>query len=146
MLLSKIVETVNARLAGEMFAIEDIIPFLVAAVDDINTKLNTKFPVFSDLEVTATEYNYIPDKYIRTVVIPGAVFKFYTMDEEGAYVAPKYEEEFLQNLFYMERDYLMLVPEQFIADMTQGTYSFSDDHPISDTYRGLEFDVGSFKL
>lgn len=144
MRFNKIIENINARLAGEMLPYAELLPFLDAAVDDVNTRLNTKFPVFSDLDSAAIEYTVIPDKYIRTVIIPGAVFKYYVMDEEGAATAVKYEEEYRTNLFYMERDYLSLVPEEYVEDMTQGTYSFEEGHPLYD--RGLEIDAGCFEL
>ena len=99
MLIGKIVETINTRLAGELFNMSEMVTFLDSTVDDINTRLNTKFPVFSELEAGETEYTHFPDKYIRSVVIPGAIFKFYVMDEEGADAAPKYEEEYRANLF-----------------------------------------------
>lgn len=126
MTINKIVAAINAKLAGELYTIADLTIFIDSAIDDINTKLNTCFPVLSEMDPGTVEYTAIPDKYIRSVVIPGAAFKFYTMDEEGISSAPKYEEEFIQNLFYMERDYLMLVPEEFLADMQQGTYTFKE--------------------
>ena len=132
MRFSNIVETINSRLAGEMLSINEVRPLLDSAIDDINTRLNTCFPVFSELPAESTEYTAIPDKYIRTVVIPGAVFKFYIVDEEGAEAAPKAEEDFRTNLFYMERDYLMLVPEEYWADSQQGVLHLNETHPLSD--------------
>jgi hypothetical protein len=127
MLISTLVQNINSQLAGELLSIGELTVFIDKAIDDINIRLNTKFPVLTDVIVTAQgagstkfEYNCIPDKYIRTVVVPGAVFKYYTTDEEGAAVAPKYEEEFLKGLFYMERDYLNLVPEEYQESLDQG--------------------------
>ena len=62
------------------------------------------------------DYTAIPDKYIRTVVIPGAAFKYYITDEEGSYAAPKYEEDYRQGLFYMERDFSFSVPQEYRVD------------------------------
>lgn len=127
MLISTLVQNINSQLAGELLSIGELTVFIDKAIDDVNTRLNTKFPVLTDVIAAAQangsssfEYNAIPDKYIRTVVVPGAVFKYYTTDEEGAAVAPKYEEEFLKGLFYMERDYLNLVPEEYQESLDQG--------------------------
>jgi hypothetical protein len=127
MLISQLVQNINSQLAGELLSIGELAVFVDKSIDEINTRLNTKFPVLSEV-ITATqeagatkfEYTAIPDKYIRTVVVPGAAFKYYTTDEEGAAVAPKYEEEFLKGLFYMERDYLNLVPEEYQDSLEQG--------------------------
>lgn len=127
MLISTLVQNINSQLAGELFSIGELTVFIDKAIDDVNTRLNTKFPVLTDVIFAAKnagassfEYNAIPDKYIRTVIVPGAVFKYYTTDEEGAAVAPKYEEEFLKGLFYMERDYLNMVPEEYQESFNQG--------------------------
>lgn len=124
MLISTLVQNINTQLDGELLGLHEVCSVIDKAIDDINTRLNTCFPVLSDLltekQGCVTEYTAIPDKYIRTVVIPGAVFKYYTNDEEGAAVAPKHEEEFLKGLFYMERDYMMHVPEKYQCDGTQG--------------------------
>ena len=127
MLISTLVQNINSQLAGELLSVGELTVFIDKAIDEINTRLNTKFPVLSEVIITlkengasSFEYNAIPDKYLRTVVVPGAVFKYYTTDEEGAAVAPKYEEEFLKGLFYMERDYLNLVPEEYQESLDQG--------------------------
>jgi hypothetical protein len=127
MLISQLVQNINSQLAGELLSVGELTVFIDKAIDDVNIRLNTKFPVLSDV-ITASikagatkfEYNAIPDKYMRTVIVPGAVFKYYTTDEEGAAVAPKYEEEFLKGLFYMERDYLNMVPEEYQETLDQG--------------------------
>lgn len=124
MLISRLIQNINNQLEDELLNINELCNVIDKAIDDINTRLNTKFPVLSDLlsdkDNLVTEYTAIPDKYIRTVVIPGAVFKFYINDEEGAAVAPKHEEEYLKGLFYMERDYIPHVPEQYQDIPEQG--------------------------
>ena len=129
MKIMQLVQSINTQLAGELLSVGELRDFIDKAIDDINTRLNTKFPVLTDVMFTqdadgnviqGTEYTAIPDKYIRTVVIPGAVFKYFTTDEEGAAVAPKYEEEFLKGLFYMERDYLSQIPEEYQESLAQG--------------------------
>lgn len=134
MLISNIVKQINTLLAGEILSLSELTVHLDAAIDDINAKLNTKFPVFSELD-GATEYIAIPDKYIRTVVATGAAYNYYTTDEEGALVAPEYKERYYKNLFYMERDYLMLVPEIYLDSSVQGTYSWAAE--ADDNNRGL---------
>lgn len=150
--LKTIINTINTQLAGELLSIGELVVFIDKAIDDINTRLNTKFPTLSDLirdDVQTVQYTAIPDKYIRTVVIPGAVFKYYTTDEEGAAVAPKYEEEYLKGLFYMERDYLNLVPEEFQDTHDQGWVNDPNYKPnCNNRYEtgGLEIDGSVFQL
>lgn len=127
MKITTLIQNINSQLAGELLSIGELAVFVDKAIDEINTRLNTKFPVLSDVITAAQQdgaqsfdYTAIPDKYIRTVVVPGTAFKYYTTDEEGAAVAPKYEEEFLKGLFYMERDYLNLVPEEYQDSVEQG--------------------------
>ena len=117
MLTKNIILDINTKLVGELLSTAQLLTFINASIDEVNTRLNTKFPM---LKVSDYEYTAIPDKYIRTVIIPGAAFKFYITDEEGSAVSPKYEEDFLKGLFYMERDYLPILPEEYIEDETQG--------------------------
>ena len=148
MLISKLIQSINTQLDGELLGINDVCDVIDKAIDDINTRLNTRFPVLSDVLAEqgnrATEYTAIPDRYIRTVVIPGAVFKFYINDEEGAAVAPKHEEEYLKGLFYMERDYIALVPEEYQAPDTQG---YLPDPMYDDARKGgFSIDSSVFQL
>ena len=155
MLISTLIQNINSQLAGELLSIGELTVFVDKAIDDVNTRLNTKFPVLSDVIAMAKaqgaasfEYNVIPDKYLRTVVVPGAVFKYYTTDEEGAAVAPKYEEEFLKGLFYMERDYLNLVPEEYRESLDQGWISGNGILETDDynTNGGFTIDGSVFQL
>lgn len=115
--LQKIVNAINKRLAGELLIYSELEVHLDAVIDEINNRLNSNFPAFSEFNSTDyanyPDYNFFPDKYIRSVVVPGAAFKFYVTDEEGIATATKYEQEYQTNLFYMERDYLGQVPEEF---------------------------------
>lgn len=122
MLITNIQRLFNDALAGETLSIRDMLPHLDAAIDSINTKLNAKYPVFSDIDYTAynAEYSYFPDKYIRTVVIPGAAWHYYVMDEEGLQTAPQYLADFETGKFYMQRDMLYAVPEEYQADDDAG--------------------------
>lgn len=117
-----IVSLISKKLADEIVSESEMLSYMDAVIDDINTELNASFPTFSefkeqnsDISGTLLDYTALPDKYIRTVVIPGAAFKFYTTDEEGSYAAPKYEEEYRQGLFYMLRDYSLQVPAEYQA-------------------------------
>lgn len=125
MLISKIVNGVNAKLAGELLSLSELQVWLDTVVDEINAKLNTKFPVFSELGDDVAAYTAIPDKYIRTVIIPGTAYYFYTTDEEGAMVAPEYKEAYYRNLFYMERDFMQFIPPEYLESDLQGTIDFS---------------------
>jgi hypothetical protein len=121
MRLSDIAKGINIKLAGEQHPIRELVPFLDDAVDRINQDLNTVFPSFSSLPTSAIEYTAIPDKYIRTVLFFGAAYYYYQADEEGQDSARAYQEQFERNLFFMLRDYLQEVPEEFQASTEQGS-------------------------
>ena len=124
-----IVGLISKHLADEIVSESEMLSYMDRVVDDINTRLNTVFPTFTefkeaqfDYESTAgstpveLDYTPIPDKYIRSVIIPGAAYKYYTTDEEGSYAAPKYEEDYRLGLFYMERDFSFRIPREYLAD------------------------------
>lgn len=123
MIIDKIVRETNKYLAGEQLTYRQLEPFLNATIDDINYALNSEFPSFSDLSdepgfTGATDYDYFPDKYIRTIVIIGAAYKFYIMDEEGIQTAEKYGYDYEKGLFAMQRDYIDQVPIEYQSDST----------------------------
>ena len=124
MLIKNIVALVNAALAGEQCTYAELKPFLDKAVDEINTQLNAKYPVFSELGGYDVDYNMLPDKYIRTVVVVGAAWYYYTADEEGAPAAQQYALEFQRGMFYMTRDMLYSIPVEYQADDHQGMVQF----------------------
>lgn len=120
---STLLTLISKRLADELVSQSEMLNYMDSVVDDINDQLNATFPTFTEfmvensaVTVEALDYTAFPDKYIRTVVVPGTAFKYYTTDEEGSYAAPKYEEEYKQGMFYMLRDYSFRVPEQYQAD------------------------------
>lgn len=121
--INAILNNVNSLLAGELLTYDEVKVHLDAVVDDINAKLSSKFPAFS--EFTAVEYpqypnyNFFPDKFIRNVVCVGAAYKFYLTDEEGALTAESYSYMYKDNLFVMQRDHSIKVPEEF-QDLEQG--------------------------
>jgi len=127
MLLNNIVIGVNSKLAGEQLMYTAMLPYLDAVIDDINTAMNSCFPAFSDFTEEAypvseppvegahvyPNYDFFIDKYIRSVVLVGAAYKFYVVDEEGAMSAPILQKEYAQALFLMQRDYTMQIPSEF---------------------------------
>ena len=120
MLIENIVAGVNNELAGELLTYNDLKLFLDQTIDDINSTLDTCFPVFSEFSAETyperyPDYNFFPDNYIRGVVIKGAASKFYTMDEEGNLASQQYEGTYQANLFKMLRDYLEYIQEEFQA-------------------------------
>ena len=112
MLISNIVNGVNTKLAGETMTFNQLKLFLSETIDEINRELCATYPSFDDL-TESDNYNYFPDKYIRSVVITGAAYKFYETDEEGIVTATQYHYDYVDNLFYMKRDYSCSVPEQY---------------------------------
>lgn len=114
-----ILSTVNSFLAGEMLSWKQLVAHLNYTVDSINTQMNTKFPAFST-DVAVTEYTAIPDNYIRSVVIPGAVYHFYVVDEEGATAGLQFQQDFRENMFYMLRDYSCQIPDEYFVTTPQG--------------------------
>lgn len=129
--INTIVKRVNMHLAGEQLVYSRLEPFLDSVIDDINDKLNAKFPVFSDLHAEAdflgeTEYDAFPDKYIRSVVIPGAAYKFYIMDEEGMVTAEQFSYDYEKALFMMMRDYTEQVPEEYQSE-SKGSVIIHED-------------------
>lgn len=140
--LNKIVQRVNAYLAGETLPYSELVIHLDSVIDDINHELNSVFPAFSEFENTHPDYpnyKFFPDRYIRNVVCLGAAFKFFLTDEEGAEVATRYDVEYQKALFLMQRDYSHKVPLEFQA--TEQGYLVGpdkhisyDEHPINPTH------------
>ena len=120
---NNIIGLISKHLGDELVSESEMLSYMDRVIDDINVQLNTTFPTFTEwkeenanVDGTLLDYTAIPDKYIRTVVVPGAAYKYYTTDEEGSYAAPKYEEDYNNGLFYMVRDYSFSIPEKYQAD------------------------------
>lgn len=117
MQLTNIVSLVNGNLAGELLTYNQLVPFLDQTIDELNDKLNTMYPAFSEFNSADysqyPNYNFFPDKYIRTVVGLGAAYYFYIIDEEGLNSAPMFQQMYKDALFRMERDYLPNVPVEW---------------------------------
>lgn len=112
MKINDIVAGVNTKLAGETLTYNQLRLFLDETIDIINRELNAEFPSFSTLDSNGT-YDAFPDKYIRSVVIVGAAYKFYVTDEEGMQTAQQYQYDFLDGLYYMKRDYSYLIKPEY---------------------------------
>lgn len=148
MLKSTITQLFNEKLAGEMFKYDEIVAYLDLVIDEINADLSSKFPTLSEFTPTIfpdykedeytdprtgvidikkrdmvySNYDLFPDKYIRSVVIPGAAYKWFSVDEEGASTAPLFQQEYEKARFEMVRDYMDLVPLEYVNDIT-GAYT-----------------------
>lgn len=123
MKIRDLVRLTNTYLTGEQLVYHKLIPFFDAVIDDINDRLNSTYPSFTSLNVQRidsdeAEYNYFPERYLRSVVAIGAAHKFYVMDEEGVAHDQTYAEEYEKGLFYMTRDFIEHVPERYSADGT----------------------------
>lgn len=144
MLYNNIIGLISKHLADELVSESEMLSYMDRVIDDINTQMNTTFPTFTEfkelnanIDGTLLDYNVFPDKYIRSVVIPGAAYKYYTTDEEGSYAAPKYEEDYKQGLFYMIRDFSFSVPPEYQADAQGYVDMYDFQHNIEvDPYRG----------
>lgn len=145
MLLSNIVKLVNSQLAGEQLTYKNVIPHLDFAIDAINANMNTIYPTFSDLSDTDTEYTAFPDRYIRQVVVPGAAWHYYVMDEEGAQTAMQFQMDFENGKFQMLRDMVYSIPEEYVDDENQGTTHSSIDSRTFG-YEGVEIDGNDFRI
>lgn len=132
MKVKDIVKLTNTYLTGEQLVYQKLIPFYDAVIDDINSRLNSTFPSFTDQNFTQLDrddavYDFFPDRYIRSVVALGAAHKFYVMDEEGVSYDEAYTGKYEEALFYMTRDYIDQVPEIFQSDSTGGVIIHLDD-------------------
>lgn len=136
MRVSDIVSGVNTKLAGETLTLNQMRLFLNECIDDINADLSAKFPSFDGMS-DGDDYTAIPDNYIRSVIIPGAAYKFYVTDEEGSPIAMRYQYDYLDRKFLMLRDFAERVPEEYV-DTDKG-YVIDDSetfHRMQGTWRG----------
>ena len=142
MLKQRMLDLFNEKLAGEMFNYDEVVPYFDLVIDEINADLCSKFPALSEFIPTTfpgykeeeyitinekgelvidsvaqarvyNNYDFFPDKYIRSVVIPGAAYKWFSVDEEGASTAPLFQAEYEKARFEMLRDYVDLVPYEY---------------------------------
>lgn len=137
MLYTDIVKQFNVLLAGDNLPLREVLPHLDYTIDRINETLNTCYPTFSEYRTYLDEahdvcirdkYDLFIDKYIRQVCIKGAAWHYYVTDEEGLQTAPQYSADFENALFVMQRDMLYNIPEEYQADVMQGTVATAIDH------------------
>lgn len=132
MKISNLVNLINKKLADELCSQNQLLIHMDSVIDDINAKLNSTFPTFTEViaynnGVNDPDYQAIPDKYLRSVVVVGAANKYYEVDEEGNNTAPLFAQDYQQQLFYMLRDYSMCVPIQYRATEPQGMLPLGED-------------------
>jgi hypothetical protein len=132
--LNDILNNVNQKLAGELLSYDELKVHLDSVIDDINAKLSAKFPAFSEFNAATypqfPQYDFFPDRFIRSVVCTGGAYYFYLTDEEGSTTAVEYQKLYNANLFLMQRDYTDRVPEIY-KDYEQG-YMVGPDANTSD--------------
>lgn len=131
MKIDTIIKNVNTLLAGEMLRYRDLEIHLDRVIDEINSDLQSTYPVISEFIASDeagmdANYNLFPDKYIRSVVIPGVAYYYYQMDEEGEQAANGFLATYRANLFKMVRDYIIHVPEKYQAN-DEGYVEFSQE-------------------
>jgi hypothetical protein len=132
---SAIVQRINKKLAGEMLEYNELEIFLDEVIDEINHRLNSRYPVFSEFRNdtypanfvgTDGDYNFFPENYVRSVLVVGAAYKFYLNDEEGQDTAQAYGTEYQNNLFEMQRDFIDQVPDEWRTDPMASVETFSE--------------------
>lgn len=130
MYIENLVKLINYKLADSLISQTVLLNHMDSVIDDINAMLSTVFPTFTEAIVEEgtnnPDYNHIPDKYLRSVVVVGAANKYYEVDEEGNQTAVMFAQEYRQNLFYMLRDYSISIPERY-RDNFQGMVELSDE-------------------
>ena len=118
MLTTQLRNEVNNALAGEQLSLKMMLPHLNFAIDQINSTLNTVFPVFTE---STTEYTAFPDKWIRQVVVPAAAHHYFVVDDEGRTSEQNFSQLYQQGLFFMLRDYSHCIPDEYLDDEDNGT-------------------------
>ena len=138
---SDILKELNTTLAGEYLTWKQARPHLQWALDKLNDDLDTVFPDLGDtLEytypddedgTTHTGYDYIPDKYIRAVLINGAAHHFYMVDDEGMTSEVTFAQEMREGLFKALRDYSAYIPNKYFKDADlAGSMAFSIEDKV----------------
>lgn len=129
--IANLVNLINHKLADELLSQTQLLMHMDSVVDDINAKLNTVFPTFSEViakeGVNNPDYQAIPDKYLRSVVVVGAAHKYYEVDEEGNASAQMFAQDYQQQLFYMLRDYSLSIPTEYRAEAVQGAIELDNE-------------------
>jgi hypothetical protein len=136
MKITDIVLKINQNLAEEQLPISRIKDLVDDVIDDINSRLSSCFPSFTDfcdqhtvdgILDTSANYNFLPALYIRQVLCKGAAYKFYVKDEEGNIAAAMFSYNYDDWLFNIERDFLELVPAIYQNTDITGAHVMSDN-------------------
>lgn len=144
MTIQEIIKRINGKLAGELLTYSELLPFLDNVIDDINIQLSTCYPVFSEIPEGKTDYDYFPDMYIRSVVVPGAAWYYFVMDEEGIPTATQFQSDYQLNLFHMHRDMMYHIPEEYQIDTLHGAMGHNFEQ--SEIQGGMFVDGSNFRL
>ena len=131
MRIDTITKRVNLMLANETLRYKDIEHILDRVMDEVNEELNSTYPVFSEFMFEEKDnyeanYHYIPDKYIRNVIIPGVAYYFYQEDEEGEAAAGSFNQSYRSAMWKFKRDFIMKVPAEYQSDK-EGYVEMADD-------------------
>ena len=92
--INTIVNLINQKLAGELLSYHELKGFMDDTIDDINDKLGSTYPAFSELDPSIKNYDFFPDHWVRRVVVYGTAWYFFVMDEEGISTAESYHRQF----------------------------------------------------
>ena len=118
MTIEALKKLINATLVGDQLSWKMMVNHVNWAIDEMNSTLNSLFPAVDSGSVS---YDYIPDRYIRSVIVPGAVHHYYMVDEEGTLGGTDYLNQFESGLFIMLRDFSHLIPDEYSADSWNGS-------------------------
>lgn len=138
MTLNMITVLLNEMLAGERHSYAQLKLHLDRTIDDINADLGSCYPAFSEMDPLKAEYDYFPDRYIRTVVLPGAAWYYFTTDEEGISTASQYALDYERGKFLMLRDHFNSVPAEYQVTDLKALVSYKD---IETGERGVTVDA-----
>ena len=136
MTVTELKKLVNTNLAGDQLSWKMLCVHLNWAIDEVNAELNACFPVAT---ADMTEYTAIPDKYIRMVLVPGAVHHYYVVDDEGSTGEQDFAQQFNTGMFRMLRDYSHCIPEIYQDDADNGTVESTYEDNLG--MRGVTGDI-----
>jgi hypothetical protein len=131
--LNNLVNRINRKLAGELLSYYELKDYLDDTIDDINQRLGSIYPAFSELDSSVTEYDFFPDTWIRKCVVFGAAWYYFVADEEGISTAETYQVLYERNLFEMQRDFVSQVPEEYKKGYVDpSTLEEGEEAPVND--------------
>lgn len=144
MKIKQITQLINEKLAGETLHPTQLLSYMDDVIDEINTALSSCFPTVSEFAYDSEQdsndftkdYNVFPERYIRSVLILGAAYKFYVTDEEGSNTAQMYQMQYKNNLFNMVRDYIWEVPEEYQNTSGGFVQICGEGHPFQNEFIG----------